>query len=310
MHTILGAGGAIGVELASALVLDSKLVRLVGRHPKPVAGLTEVVAADAADREALFRAVAGSSVVYLVVGLKYDLRVWRELWLRILRNTIEACQRAKARLLFFDNVYMYGRVNGPMTEATPFNPCSRKGEIRAQLATALLQKIKAGTLTALIARAADFYGPHARSGIPNVLVFDKFAQGARASWLVNDAVKHSFTFTPDAARSLVLLANTESAWNQTWHVPTAADPPTGREFIQMAAKEFGVAPKYRVLGKSLIRLGGCFDRTLRELGEMLYQNDREYLFDSTKFTSAFAFKPTPYAEGIRLTANACRGGNA
>jgi hypothetical protein len=84
-----------------------------------------------------------------------------------MRNTIEASKRANAKLIFFDSVYMYGKVDGVMTEETPFNPCSKKG---------------------------DFYGPDARTSVPNILVFDKFAKGAKASWLVNDSVRHSFTF--------------------------------------------------------------------------------------------------------------------
>jgi hypothetical protein len=42
-----------------------------------------------------------------------------------------------------------------MTEDTPFHPSSKKDEVRAQIATMLLNKMKNGTLTALIARAAD-----------------------------------------------------------------------------------------------------------------------------------------------------------
>ena len=34
---------------------------------------------------------------------------------------------------------------------------------------------------------------------------------------------------------------------------------------------------------------------------MLYQNDSDYLFDSSKFESRFRFAPTPYEEGIRET---------
>jgi hypothetical protein len=56
-----------------------------------------------------------------------------------MRNAIEAAKRANARLVFFDNVYMYGKVDGVMTEETPFNPCSKKGEIRAEIATSLLK---------------------------------------------------------------------------------------------------------------------------------------------------------------------------
>src|SRR6185369_3593701 len=138
-------------------------------NPKQVAG-GESFAADLADREQTIRAVAGSSVVHLVVGLKYDFRVWQELWPRIMANTIEACKRAQAKLMFFDNVYMYGKVNGAMTEETPYAPCSKKGEIRAKIATTLMNEVKAGNLSAMIARAADFYGPRIEHGVPNVLV--------------------------------------------------------------------------------------------------------------------------------------------
>jgi hypothetical protein len=95
-------------------------------------------------------------VVNLLVGLKYDVKVWRELWPRVIYNSIEACKRAKAKLIFFDNVYMYGKVTGRMTEETPFNPCSKKGEIRAQIATTLLNEFKTGNLQGLIVRSADF----------------------------------------------------------------------------------------------------------------------------------------------------------
>lgn len=300
MITILGAGGAISDELVKALAGRSEPIRLVSRNPKPVPGATETVAADLSRLDDTLKAVSGSRIVFLVAGLKYDIRIWRQLWPPIMRNTIEAAKRANARLVFFDNVYMYGKVDGTMTEETPFRPSSRKGEVRAQIATMLLDEIKAGNLKAMIARAADFYGPNVRTGIPNVLVFDKFAKGAKASWLANDSTKHSFSFTPDAACSLVLLAENDSAWNQTWHVPTAPDPPTGKQFIELAAKEFGRPAKYRVLTPSMIRLAGWFDTTVGNVHEMLYQYQSDYIFDSTKFNKAFGFQPTSYAEGIRM----------
>jgi nucleoside-diphosphate-sugar epimerase len=227
MVSILGARGAIGSELFKELSARSEPIRLVSRKPKMVSEAADVVAADLSNLDDTLGAVSGSRVAVLVVGLKYDVKVWRELWPRIMHNAIEACKRSKARLIFFDNVYMYGKVEGAMTEETPFRPCSKKGEIRAAIATNLLNEIKAGNLTALIARSADFYGPRVATSLPNKLVFDKFARGAKAMWLGNDSVKLSFTFTPDAARSLVLLADTEGARNQTWHVPTAPEPPTG-----------------------------------------------------------------------------------
>jgi nucleoside-diphosphate-sugar epimerase len=308
MQTILGAGGAIGNELTKELLRARQPVRLVARNPKPVAG-AEIVSADISNLDQTVKAVAGSTVVHLVVGLKYDHKLWRELWPRIMSNAIEACKRANAKLIFFDNVYMYGKVSGPMTEETPFHPCSKKGEVRAEIATALLNEMKTGKLTAMIARSADFYGYKGKTSVPNVLVFDRLAKGGTALWLANDSVRHSYTYTPDAAKSLVLLADSTSAWNQTWHLPTAANPPTGKEFIQMAAKEFGVAPKHRVLRPTLLRLVGLFDSNIRESYEMLYQSKYEYIFDSTKFSKAFKFEPTSYAEGIKRAAAAYKSRN-
>jgi nucleoside-diphosphate-sugar epimerase len=299
--TILGAGGPIADELARILLAQNARVRLVSRNPKPLPG-AEVISADLADLDQAVRAVAGSSIVHLLVGLKYSLPVWQDLWPRIMANTIEACKRANAKLVFFDNVYMYGKVNGPMTEETPYAPSSRKGEIRARIATQLMDQVQAGRLTGMIARAADFYGPQTKHGVPNVLVFEPFARKSTASWLANASVPHSFTFTPDAARGLALLAERDSSWNQVWHLPTAPDPPTGKQFIEMAAREFGVPAKFRVLNRPMLRVAGWFNSDIRELREMLYQNDSPYLFDSSKFTREFGFSGTPYAEGIRIAA--------
>ena len=308
MITILGAGGAISDELAKLLAARNQPFRVVARHPRRVPGATETVTADLADLDQTVRAVAGSSVVHLVVGLKYDHKVWRELWPRIMSNTIEACKRTGAKLIFFDNVYMYGRVNGPMTEQTPFNPCSRKGEVRANIAGELIAEWKAGTLTGMIARSADFYGPHTRTSVANILVSAPLAKKQTASWMVNDSVPHSLTYTPDAARSLVQLAESATAWNQTWHVPTAPNPPTGRELIGMTAKELAVPEKYRVLSRPMIWMAGWFNFQVRESYEMLYQYDSPYLFDSGRFAREFGFAGTPYAEGIRATAASLKDG--
>jgi nucleoside-diphosphate-sugar epimerase len=302
MITILGAGGVIANEVASLLAAEKTPFRLVSRTGRTAAGATETVAADLADREQTIRAVAGSDTALLLAGLKYDHKLWAATWPKIMANSIEACRRAGAKLLFFDNVYMYGRVNGPMTEETPFNPCSRKGEIRARIATTLLEAMRSGTVTAMIARAPDFYGPGTTNAVPNNLVFGPYSKNQKAQWLVNDAVPHSLIYTPDAARGVVTLLRSETAWNQTWHLPTTPQPPTGAELIKMIAAAMGVAPGYRVLSGTMVRIFGWINPVVGEVHEMLYQNDSPYLFDSTKYARAFGFAGTPYADGVRATA--------
>jgi nucleoside-diphosphate-sugar epimerase len=277
LTTILGAGGPIADSLASVLLAQNLPVRLVSRNPKSMPG-AQTASADLTDLDQAIRAVAGSSTVHLLVGLKYDLKLWQEAWPRIMANTMEGCKRANARLVFFDNVYMYGKVAGPMTESTPYNPTSRKGEVRARIATQLMDEVRAGHITAMIARAADFYGLRNPHSVPNILVFDALAQKRTPSWLVNADVPHSFTFIPDAGRALAILAERDSAWNQSWHLPTAPDPLTGRQFIELAAREFNRPPKVRVLSGPILRLVGLFNSEIRESYEMLYQSDSPKVF--------------------------------
>jgi nucleoside-diphosphate-sugar epimerase len=306
MITILGSGGAIANELSALLAARGTAFRQVSRKGSGASGANETIAADISDKDQALRAVAGSSVVFLLVGLKYDHRVWQQAWPPIMANTIEACKRAGAKLVFFDNVYMYGRVRGAMTEETPYRPSSRKGEVRARIATSLEDAWKSGSLTAMIARSADFYGPRAALGIPNVLFFEPFSKRQKANCLISDFLPHSYIYVPDAARALLTLVETDSAWNQIWHLPTAPSPPSGRGFIEMAADAMGVKPKHRVLGRKLLRVAGWFNPMIREVNEMLYQNDSPYLFDSSKYARAFGFAGTPYADGIRATAAAYR----
>ena len=301
MQTILGAGGVIGRELAKSLPTFTDKIRQVSRHPKKVNPSDEVVSADLLDPEQILKATQGSDVVYLTAGLPYSIKTWQSQWPIIMKNVIEACKRHNSKLVFFDNVYPYGRVKGWMTEATPMNPSSKKGEVRKKIDEMILDEVGRGSLKAIIARAADFYGPNTPLSFVNVMVFDNVRKGKKAQWLINDKVKHSLTYTPDAGKATAILGNTESAYNQVWHLPTDRNALTGKEFIEQVAKEFGSSSRYMVLPRWMVQMVGMFNGIIRESVEMLYQNDSDYLFDSSKFDKAFNFKATSYSQGIRET---------
>ena len=301
MYTILGAGGAIADSLSKELSNNNIPYKLVSRSAKDINGV-QSVSVDLTNAAQTLEAVKGSSVVVQCAGLKYDSRVWEAQWPVIMRNTIDACKQNNAKLIFFDNVYMLGKVSGHMTEETPYNPVSKKGEIRAKVATLLLDEAKAGNLQALIARSADFYGPSCKTSVLNLLVFDKMANGKKAQWMIDDKEVHSFSFTPDCGKALFLLSQKEDVWNQVWHMPTASPALTGKQLICIAAKIFNVPQKHTLISKGMIGTLGVFMRTMYEMKEMLYQYDSEYVFDSSKFDNAFDFKPTSYKEGFEITA--------
>lgn len=300
-HILLGAGGAISTVLARTLIGHRQAVRLVSRGGFSLPG-AESVRADLLDGPATLAAVDPGATVYLVAGLPYRSDVWAEQWPKVMGNTLEACAARGARLIFFDNVYMYGRAAGPMTEDTPINPCSRKGEVRARIAEDLLQAARTGRLKACIARSADFYGPHAGpNSVPNLLVFGPLAAGKRPAWLGNADVPHSLTYTPDCGRALPLLGAAEDVWGRVWHLPTASPALTGRAFVAAAAQQFGAPAGLTALKPWMVGLAGLFDRTRREAVEMIYQSTAPYVFDSTKFERRFGFTPTPYTQGIAAT---------
>ena len=261
----------------------------------------ELVAADLLDPVATERAVAGSSIAYLVAGLKYDTKSWREQWPVVMRNVIQACQRNDCRLVFFDNVYAYGRVDGPMTEATPFRPVSRKGHIRAEIARILLEAMSAGAIDAMIVRAADFYGPGALLSLTHAVVFERLRAGKAPQWLGDPKAVHTFTYTPDAARALAVLAASDTAYGQTWHAPTSVDSITGEEFARIACELAERPYQLQTVPRWVLKMMGVFVPVLRENMEMMYQFDHDYRFDSAKIEKAYGLIATPYREGIAAT---------
>jgi nucleoside-diphosphate-sugar epimerase len=299
MQTILGSGGIIANHIATSLPIYTDKIRLVSRNPKAISGKEELVSADLTSADQVMKAIKGSEVVYLTAGLQYSIKVWQEQWPVLMQNVIIACKENNAKLVFFDNVYSYGKVAGPMTEETPFNPCSQKGEVRAKIATMILDEVSKGSLTALIARSADFYGPETNNSFLNMMVFENLKKGKSAQLMISKNLKHTFTYTPDAGIATALLGNTASAFNQTWHLPTDPDALTGQQIVEIAAKELNVKAKIMVLPKIMIQLAGLFNPIIKESVEMLYQYDSEYNFDSGKFDKAFKFKKVLYADGIR-----------
>ncbi len=298
MHTLLGCNGTTGPGLARALRQQNLTVRGVSRRPHP--GDWEHRVADVTNPAEVLAVVDGSEVVYLLVGLQYDLKVWRRDWPVIMENVITACQAAGAKLVFMDNVYAYGLVEGPMTEKTPMRPNSEKGKVREKIARMLLDAMDGG-MRACIARAADFYGPHCENSALNSTVFEKYAAGKSAILMGRADKAHTYTYSADLGPALAILGTDKRADGQVWHLPTSGERWTGDQWARAAAAAFGVAPKYQTIPTFMLRLMGLFNPLMRELAEMNYQFTHDYVFSSQKFENTFGIKPTPVETGLAET---------
>lgn len=308
MQTILGAGGVIGRELAKTLPQYTDKIRLVNRNPKKVNPGDETFACDLTNGPEVMQALEGTRIAYLTAGLPYNYKVWRELWPKVMKNVIAACETHGAKLVFFDNVYMYDPEHIPhMTEQTPVDPSSKKGMVRAEIARMLMEGVEKGRLSALIARSADFYGPGNDNSVLQETVYKNLKKGKKANWFCSLDEPHSFTYTPDAGKATALLGNTAEAYDQVWHLPTDPNILTGREWVRLFARELGVQPRIQLATKFVLRIMGLFIPIIRESYEMLYQYDRKYFFDSSKFNRHFDFKPTTYEEGVKAIVASDKG---
>lgn len=300
MQTVLGANGQIAEELTRELYRSfTHDIRLVSRNPVKVHDTDQLVRADLTDPESTAQAVAGSEIAYLTVGLPMDSQVWERQFPVMMRNAINACAAHGTRLVFFDNTYMYPGTPVPQTESTSFEPNGRKGRVRAQIATMLLDAMSARSIDAVICRAPEFYGPGKTKSLTNSLVFDRIRAGKRPFVPVSAKTLRSLIWTPDASRAMALIGNTPDAYGQIWHLPIDSHRLTYAEMIQVAERITGRRIRYIVLPLSVLEVGGRFVGQLGEVQELLPRYRGDNIFDAAKFTARFPdFAVTSYQEGI------------
>lgn len=307
MQTILGSSGVIGRLATREVRKYTGVIKLASRHPKKVHDTDHIVVADLMNRDKVFEVVRGAEMTFLTAGLEYNAAIWEKQWPVIIQNAIDACRHYKSRLIFFDNVYAYGKVDGWMTEETPYNPCSRKGRVRMEIAEHLMKEHGRGNFETMIVRSADFYGPDTQNSFFNAMVLSKYVKGKSAQWLLDAGKVHSFTYTPDAAKAMVFLGNQNDTFGQVWHLPTDPRAFTGKQLMEMAAQVCKVKPRYSVISGNLLKVIGWFNPIIKENHEMLYQNAEDYKFSSEKFRKAYPdFEVTSYEDGFKVTADSLR----
>ncbi len=300
MQTILGANGQIAEELARELHRNYTTgIRLVSRNPKKVNDTDQLLPANLMDAEATDKAVEGSDIAYLTVGLPMNAQMWKEQFPVMMKNVIEACKKHHCKLVFFDNTYMYDKTSEPQTEESPFVPVGLKSTVRAQIATMLLDEIRSKRMEAVICRAPEFYGPGKTQSVTNSLIFDNIRQGKKLKVPIKDSTLRTLIWTPDASRAMALIGNTPDAYSQTWHLPCDDNRLTYKKLIQLASQIYQKEFSYSIITMWMFRLGSLFNKQARELEELLPRYKYDNIFISDKFKKRFPyFKFTSYQEGI------------
>ena len=300
LQVVLGASGGTGSAIVAELASRGVPVRAVNRKGDASAPAgVERVAADVATPEGARRAVEGASVVYHCAQPEYTR--WAEEFPAMNRVVLDATAAAGGKLVFADNLYMYDSSLGPISESTPETAATVKARLRQSMADELLAAHRAGTLRVAIGRSSDYYGPNGTDTTLGDRLFEAILAGKKAQWMGSLDQPHTCSYLPDMARALVTLGEHEQADGRAWVLP-AAEPLTGRAFIEVAARAAGTSSKPATISTGMMRVVGLFVPFLRSYVEMMGQWTAPFTIDASVFQNAFGpLEVTPHDRALAAT---------
>lgn len=297
---VLGAGGATGSHVVDALVAQGRAVRAVTRSARPDRPGVEAAVADVTDLAQLRAAVAGAAVVVHAAQPAYTR--WAQEFPALTAGVADATAGAGARLVFADNLYSYGPVDGPLHEDLPDRASDRKGRVRAAMAADLLRRHAAGELDVVIGRASDYYGPRGTASAAGDTLFGAAVAGKKVAVIGSADQPHSWSYLPDIGRALALLSDAPDVSGRVWHLPVA-EPLTSRALADLASRAAGHgAATVSALPGPLHRVLALGHPMLREMWGIRYQATAPFVVDDRRFRTAFpTFTSTPHVDAVAAT---------
>ena len=228
---------------------------------------------------------------------------WPEKFPPLQQSIIEGLTGSSAKLVLIENTYMYGEMNGrAFSEDMPYKAHTRKGRVRGEISTAAFAAHKQGRVRVTAARGGNFFGPWGTDSTMGERVFYPLLRGKPAQLIGRTDIPHTHTYIKDFGRALVLLGERAEADGQVWHVPNDQPRMAQGELVRMFAEEAGVEPKMSSMGKFTMSIGGLFIPEAKETVEMMYEFEKPFIIDSSKFEKTFGMKATPIREAITETA--------
>lgn len=301
-HVVLGAG-PVGRSVAAALATRGVTPAVVTRSGTAVPGASSRTA-DISDPAQAAAAVAGAQVVFQCTSPAYH--QWPAKFPALQASVVDAAAAAGALLVVAENLYGYGPGTGLLTEDRPLTAATRKGAVRARLWQDLAAAHQAGRLRVVAGRASDFYGPGVGAGsVVGDRFFGALLRGKPAEVLGDPDRLHTYTYIADFGEALVALSETEATWGRAWHVPSAPAVTT-RSFAAQAADLAGVAvpdagPRLRRLPAWQLRLVGLGVPAVREMPEMMYQFEQDWVVDYSAYAAAVGGRATPMRTALAAT---------
>ena len=297
LHVVFGAG-QIGTPLVRLLRERGHAVRLVRRSGPGPEGI-ETLHGDAGEPAFAAEATSGSSAIYHCMNPAYFSKEWARELPRYAGALVAAAGRAKARLVVLDNLYMLGRPGGrPLDEDSPIAPCSRKGEIRAQVNEQLMAAHARGDARVVVGRASDFYGPGGTGTYFGDEFWPKALSAGTPLGLMRLDTPHTYHYTLDVAAGLAALGEAPDDVAGRWWMLPAAPAESSLAMLARLSRALGRELKLRNMPPLVLSALGLFVPILRELREMGYQWDEPFVVNDARFRARFPLVPTTLDAGV------------
>ena len=299
--------GPVGRATAARLIAEGREVIVAQRREPPdLPKGASFVPADAVDRDTVVKVVREAGQFVVALGFPYSGALWREVWPKAIANFVAASKATGARMVFIDDLYMYGPQTTPLAETMPLSDYGVKPAARSAATRVWMTAAAAGEARVAALRAPDFYGPGVGPSFLGDTSIGKLAQGKAAVFVGSPDVLHDYAYVPDIARATTtLLAAPDSAFGQAWHMPCAPTRTT-RDLLQIAADALHVKLRISAMPAWMLGPSAIFSPVLRELKEMRFQWDRPYQVDASRFKARFWSDVTPFETGVPETALAFR----
>lgn len=295
---VIGATGPVGILLARELAGRGRAVVAVSRRREKLeelfAGLENITiaTADALDRAAVERVVAGCELVIDCIGLPPEGMADHPRTARIISG---AAAGVGARCLQISSYWSFFPHRGDVVdEEHPRSGGHEWFRLRREAEDVMLS---AG---AAVVHFPDFFGPWVHTSSVQ-MALEAAAAGQPVQWLGSAATPREAAYLPDATRIVAELIEREEAYGTDWAIP-GSGPLTANDLAEIAGRHLDRPVSLRAAPGWLLSVLTLVVPALRQIRPIVPHYVRPVRYDTSKLRRLLGeVATTPFAEAIPQT---------
>ena len=219
---------------------------------------------------------------------------WSKIIPEITDQVIAAAKASGATVVIPGNVYNFGCQGGEWTEATPQQPCSRKGKIRKDME----ERYRNAGIKTVILRAGNFIDPDREDDVMTMIHMKSLAKGKVGIAAKPDVIQ-SYCYIPDWARAVVALCEKREQLADFEDIPFPGYSVSATELRAIFENLLSQKLEYARFPWWIISLLSPVWELAREMKEMRYLWETSHWLGRVKFDELIPdFEETPIRDAL------------